>query len=109
MDLEKVEGFKQAILAAVEKAKAEGFKIICNGFGDRESKACCPIVALGWVYNREMAEDDDLFDLPELGTNNNQAWSFIWGFDGVGPDNATNREPEFFQLGKELRKDFFPD
>ena len=118
---EKVEAFKAAIVAAVEKVKSKGVTIGSQNFGfiDDDSEEtfkdsfCCPLTALCWAQGRE----DISSKFPSLNVDEREAWAFIQGFDGHTSDDympVHNDNPElpfpleFWTLGAELRNLFSP-
>lgn len=84
---------EKIIRDAVLKAQSKGVRIIYGRYGNEERK--CPLTC---VYSRAFIEPP-----PELETSRTWCDSFISGFDGWGPDTAS--DPEAYDIGAKLRKE----
>jgi hypothetical protein len=109
-----MESIRLRLEGACRKVLAEGGKIVASPCGlDGE---ICPMQAVcvekvgGWGL---MWYPWDEGPMHELGITRTQVWNFIAGFDGKPLSAYTwsgeKFEPEFYQLGVDLRAEFVPE
>lgn len=105
MNLEQLQRFEAAVVAAIEQYLADGGKLLHSRFIDFDG-AKCPIVC--WLGD---SNNTPLFMLATraLGfvVEDYEIWNFIHGFDLRRPYNGDDTSPTY-KLGQQLRRKYLP-
>ncbi len=93
-----VESVEAVIVEAIEKVKAEGWRLVPGAFGSSKHRTCCALGAVGVAIS---GQPSALFDvMAHLRIKPSHSSAIVRGFDG---DEADLDHADFYALGARLR------
>jgi hypothetical protein len=101
------EEIKAKILEDIAAAKAQGFTLVSENWGDRHMKCACPLGCVNLVLGSYPEFQEEGGVMLALGVDDTWINSFIDGYDGNGEAKGS-RVPDAWQIGAEIREELKP-